>query len=438
MKKWRSLLFTLSIGIASCFVMAGCGEEPHTHTVNKVEAVLATCEINGNTEYYKCTDCDKYFSDANATTEIEENSWVIDAIGHDYIATEWHDNEHQYVKTEVCSHDSTHTRNYDSVTLNNTNLDSTINDDNISNRNWSDYKVTLSEGNYDTFTLKYAGYTTGVGTETSPKIFNRTIGELSFTGEDRETTIMDGLNFSNGFAVKYVNANGSGGADYYLYASYTIDTLKISNMTFTDRIYISSLVNSTYSENATININNIILENVTFDMANAEDISGAALHIISASGGIANVTIKNCTFKNISGTNKGIQIDARAEDDINVTIENCSFTDTGYNAIQLSGVGSNFTGEITIRNNVITNTSDRAIRISTIGSGAVVLITGNVMINASDDSGELMKASVDAGSLVTIAGNYWGAKSGLEAVTGMVNSNGDNIMDTAPVTSLNN
>ncbi len=43
----------------------------------------ATCTEDGNSGYYECNECHKYFSDEQCTTEIEANSWVIPAKGHD-------------------------------------------------------------------------------------------------------------------------------------------------------------------------------------------------------------------------------------------------------------------------------------------------------------------------------------------------------------------
>ena len=48
-------------------------------------AVEATCTTAGNSAYWYCPDCDKYFSDANGETEIAENDWVIAALNHDII-----------------------------------------------------------------------------------------------------------------------------------------------------------------------------------------------------------------------------------------------------------------------------------------------------------------------------------------------------------------
>ncbi len=57
------------------------------HTMVKFDAKHETCLVDGNSEYYYCKNCDKYFSDEDGTHEIEENSWVIPATGH--TAGEW-------------------------------------------------------------------------------------------------------------------------------------------------------------------------------------------------------------------------------------------------------------------------------------------------------------------------------------------------------------
>ena len=55
-----------------------CGHEDITH----VEDESATCTEAGNIEYWHCADCDKYFSNADATQEIKKAETVIDAKGH--------------------------------------------------------------------------------------------------------------------------------------------------------------------------------------------------------------------------------------------------------------------------------------------------------------------------------------------------------------------
>ena len=71
----------------------------------------ATCTEAGNSEYYSCTGCGKYFSDEACTTEIKADSWVIKAKGHEYGAPEytWSNDNKSVTATRVCGHDSSHT-----------------------------------------------------------------------------------------------------------------------------------------------------------------------------------------------------------------------------------------------------------------------------------------------------------------------------------------
>ena len=58
------------------------------HELTAVEAKDATCTEAGNTKYYVCTICDKYYSDAVGANEIEKDSWVVEAKGHDEVSHE--------------------------------------------------------------------------------------------------------------------------------------------------------------------------------------------------------------------------------------------------------------------------------------------------------------------------------------------------------------
>ena len=55
---------------------------PASHTLTAHPATAATCTTAGNSAYYECSVCHKYFSDENGKTEITENSWVLPATGH--------------------------------------------------------------------------------------------------------------------------------------------------------------------------------------------------------------------------------------------------------------------------------------------------------------------------------------------------------------------
>ena len=44
----------------------------------------AGCTENGNTAYWKCALCERYFSDENGTTELPTGSWILPATGHTF------------------------------------------------------------------------------------------------------------------------------------------------------------------------------------------------------------------------------------------------------------------------------------------------------------------------------------------------------------------
>ena len=54
-----------------------------THTLEKSEKVNADCENDGKEAYWRCTRCQKRFSDEDGTKELNEDP-VISAFGHDY------------------------------------------------------------------------------------------------------------------------------------------------------------------------------------------------------------------------------------------------------------------------------------------------------------------------------------------------------------------
>lgn len=52
------------------------------HKLTKTAAKAATCTEAGNSAYYTCGTCGKFFSDKDGKTEIAKDSWVIKALGH--------------------------------------------------------------------------------------------------------------------------------------------------------------------------------------------------------------------------------------------------------------------------------------------------------------------------------------------------------------------
>ena len=82
----------------------------HTHVLVKTEAVAADCETPGNSEYWTCSGCGKFSSDAAGTTEIAENSWIIPALGHDYgkATYDWAADNKTVTAKVVCSRNASH------------------------------------------------------------------------------------------------------------------------------------------------------------------------------------------------------------------------------------------------------------------------------------------------------------------------------------------
>lgn len=92
----------------------------HIHNMSAVLAKEATCTANGNTAYWHCSKCGKYYSDAEGTIEISLADTVIPMKAHSYTVLQkdetchWYKCEHCDAVTEKEAHsggtaDCTHT-----------------------------------------------------------------------------------------------------------------------------------------------------------------------------------------------------------------------------------------------------------------------------------------------------------------------------------------
>ena len=72
------------------------------HDMTKVDAVPASCEADGNIEYYECGYCGKLFTDADGKNEITAADTVIAAAGHRYLTSWTFDSDSHWHKCEVC------------------------------------------------------------------------------------------------------------------------------------------------------------------------------------------------------------------------------------------------------------------------------------------------------------------------------------------------
>ncbi|MBO5558148.1 hypothetical protein [Ruminococcus sp.] len=78
----------------------------------RTDAKEETCEEDGNTVYYTGDDGFYYTYDGTDFAKIEENSWIIEAKGHNYNVRpiwEWNEEWSEATATFVCANDSEHT-----------------------------------------------------------------------------------------------------------------------------------------------------------------------------------------------------------------------------------------------------------------------------------------------------------------------------------------
>ena len=98
-------VLALCVGLlVACDNGEGTGNgKRHTHPMTKTDAVNATCTEAGNIAYWYCSECDKYFSDAEGKNEIAENEWVKKATGHTY-STVWSSDDYNHWHQATCEH----------------------------------------------------------------------------------------------------------------------------------------------------------------------------------------------------------------------------------------------------------------------------------------------------------------------------------------------
>ena len=56
------------------------------HSMTEYSGVEPTCTGSGQSTYYSCSLCNKYFSDAIGSVEMQENEWYLAPLGHDYVS----------------------------------------------------------------------------------------------------------------------------------------------------------------------------------------------------------------------------------------------------------------------------------------------------------------------------------------------------------------
>lgn len=85
MKKLITTIFVAVLVSMSAFCFASCSDKPHKHNLEHFQHTAASCTENGNIEYWHCTSCGKYYADSSANTELNDNAWILNATGHNYV-----------------------------------------------------------------------------------------------------------------------------------------------------------------------------------------------------------------------------------------------------------------------------------------------------------------------------------------------------------------
>ena len=81
---------------------------PAAHDPVAHAAKAATCTESGNSAYWSCSRCDKFFSDADCKNVIAENSWETGAAGHNWageVDYSWSDDHTTVTATAECDRD---------------------------------------------------------------------------------------------------------------------------------------------------------------------------------------------------------------------------------------------------------------------------------------------------------------------------------------------
>ena len=75
------------------------------HSIEHIEALPAGCTEDGNIEYWHCTICGRYFSDAACLQEITEEATIIHAVGHTF-SDEWSFDGTYHWHASTCGHEN--------------------------------------------------------------------------------------------------------------------------------------------------------------------------------------------------------------------------------------------------------------------------------------------------------------------------------------------
>lgn len=82
MRKKLAVVVLSLVCVFASMLVACAKKQKHEHTLESKEEISATCTEDGNIAYWHCIDCDKYFSDAAANTEISRTDTIKAKTNH--------------------------------------------------------------------------------------------------------------------------------------------------------------------------------------------------------------------------------------------------------------------------------------------------------------------------------------------------------------------
>ena len=204
-------------GVATCIDLAICdtcgepyGEVDSTnHNLEKISATDATVTETGNTEYWHCLDCDKYFADEKGTNEIKLDDTVISKLppeiikgkGQSIVAGE---NKELSFTSNAAFSDFLRVE-LDGKTLDEKNYTATEGSTVVTLK--ADYVATLSVGVHTIGIVSESGTAATTFTVNAKKIVNND-KKSPETGNDSETALWFALLLSCGGVIVVTGAYG--------------------------------------------------------------------------------------------------------------------------------------------------------------------------------------------------------------------------------------
>ena len=126
----KKKLVLMTSALMTVSLLAGCGQNAHSHKYVLVDEVAPTCTESGVHTHYTCEGCDKLFDEDKKVTTLE--ALTIPALGHDYQFDSfvWADDYSVQAK-HVCSRDANHVELRDATVTSKVTKEATCEEDGV-------------------------------------------------------------------------------------------------------------------------------------------------------------------------------------------------------------------------------------------------------------------------------------------------------------------